>query len=363
MGCAASTQSEGVEAHQRSVAIDKLIEQAASSRKREVNILLLGAGEAGKTTVLKQMQLLHKRNCQSTFGDSERIQTRLKICDGMTKLDIPYGNPENARQKFILSDGGPDFIPVTADAIRALWNDTGIQECYRRSNEYQLHDTAKYNRLHTNRPRHPGMSHQDNGHTRQVSLLIMSEDGVEFASVAMIAKVYILGEFIFEEEKLTLRVVDVGGQRSERRKWVSCFEDITATIFVAAISEYDQVLQEDESKNRMEEAIRLFDQIINSRWFLTTHVILFLNKVDILETKYQERGDDSIKRHWPDYKGTSLEDAINFFKARFLEVNGHKNKMIHAHTTCATDQESIAVVIESVKLMLMRNDFADIGLF
>ncbi|TPX40231.1 hypothetical protein SeMB42_g06088 [Synchytrium endobioticum] len=154
MGCAASTQSEGVEAHQRSVAIDKLIEQAASSRKREVNILLLGAGEAGKTTVLKQMQLLHKRNCQSTFGDSERIQTRqviykniianmLKICDGMTKLDIPYGNPENARQKFILSDGGPDFIPVTADAIRALWNDTGIQECYRRSNEYQLHDTAK----------------------------------------------------------------------------------------------------------------------------------------------------------------------------------------------------------------------------
>ncbi|TPX40824.1 hypothetical protein SeMB42_g05856 [Synchytrium endobioticum] len=319
MGCAASTQS--VEAHQRSVAIDKLIEQAASSRKQQVNILLLGAGEAGKSTVLKQMQLLHKRNGQPTFGRTERIQTRrliysniianmLKICNAMNKLDIPYGNPENARQKLILSDGGPDFTPVTTYAIRALWSDTGIQDCYRRSNEYQLHDTAKYFFNNLERVAATGYMPTD----QDILACRIRTTGIR--------------EFIFEEENLTLRVVDVGGQRSERRKWVSCFEDITATIFVAAISEYDQVLQEDESKNRMEEAIQLFEQIINSRWFITSHVILFLNKVDIFETKYQERGNDSIKRHWPDYKGTSLEDAIEFFKARFLEVNGHKNKVV-----------------------------------
>lgn len=40
------------------------------------------------------------------------------------------------------------------------------------------------------------------------------------------------------------RMVDVGGQRSERRKWIHCFENVTSIIFLAALSEYDQVLYE-----------------------------------------------------------------------------------------------------------------------
>lgn len=37
------------------------------------------------------------------------------------------------------------------------------------------------------------------------------------------------------------RIYDVGGQRNERRKWIHCFDEVTAIIFIAAISEYDQV--------------------------------------------------------------------------------------------------------------------------
>ena len=43
---------------------------------------------------------------------------------------------------------------------------------------------------------------------------------------------------------------DVGGQRSERKKWIHCFEDVTAIIFCVAMSEYDQVLHEDETTVR-----------------------------------------------------------------------------------------------------------------
>lgn len=39
-------------------------------------------------------------------------------------------------------------------------------------------------------------------------------------------------------------MVDVGGQRSERRKWIHCFENVTSIIFLVALSEYDQVLVE-----------------------------------------------------------------------------------------------------------------------
>lgn len=45
----------------------------------------------------------------------------------------------------------------------------------------------------------------------------------------------------------TFRLFDVGGQRSERKKWIHCFEDVTAIIFCVAMSEYDQVLHEDET--------------------------------------------------------------------------------------------------------------------
>ena len=56
-------------------------------------------------------------------------------------------------------------------------------------------------------------------------------------------------------------MLDAGGQRSERKKWIHCFEDITAVLFVLAISEYDQNLFEDERVNRMHESIVLFDSL------------------------------------------------------------------------------------------------------
>ena len=110
---------------------------------------------------------------------------------------------------------------------------------------------------------------------------------------------------------LNFRVFDVGGQRSERKKWIHCFEDVTAIIFIVALSEYDQVkllsnflletkikiiqielisffskvLVEDETTNRMHESLRLFDSICNNKWFVNTSIILFLNKKDLFSEK------------------------------------------------------------------------------
>jgi guanine nucleotide-binding protein subunit alpha len=51
---------------------------------------------------------------------------------------------------------------------------------------------------------------------------------------------------------------DVGGQRSERKKWIHCFENVTSIIFCVALSEYDQVLLEESSQ------VRLF--FVSSAW-------------------------------------------------------------------------------------------------
>ena len=89
-------------------------------------------------------------------------------------------------------------------------------------------------------------------------------------------------------------VYDVGGQRTERKKWVHCFEEVTAVMFVAALSEFDHVLYEDSSKNRMVEAIELFDTICNSNFFARSSIILFLNKKDLFMEKITVRAIASL---------------------------------------------------------------------
>ena len=54
-------------------------------------------------------------------------------------------------------------------------------------------------------------------------------------------------EIIAYDQGLDFRMVDVGGQRSERKKWIHFFDNAKAVIFIAALSDYDLVLVEDPS--------------------------------------------------------------------------------------------------------------------
>lgn len=139
---------------------------------------------------------------------------------------------------------------------------------------------------------------------------------------------------------------DVGGQRSERRKWLTLFEGVNALLFLIALSEYDQQLYEDESVNRMQEALNLCDSIINSKWFKDTTIILFMNKIDILASKLPK---SPLKTFFDDYRGdNSYENACEFFQSKFLALNRNSEKAIHAHFTCATDTSNISRIMSAV---------------
>lgn len=161
---------------------------------------------------------------------------------------------------------------------------------------------------------------------------------------------------------LTYRMFDVGGQRSERKKWIHCFENVTTILFLVAISEYDQLLFEDETVNRMQEALTLFDSICNSRWFIKTSIILFLNKID----RFKEKLPISpMKQYFPDYEGISITNfyplplmssvgghdyaaACDYILNRFVSLNQHETKQIYTHFTCATDTTQIRFVMAAV---------------
>lgn len=170
---------------------------------------------------------------------------------------------------------------------------------------------------------------------------------------------------------LTYRMFDVGGQRSERKKWIHCFENVTTILFLVAISEYDQLLFEDETVNRMQEALTLFDSICNSRWFLKTSIILFLNKIDRFKEKLPV---SPMKNYFPDYEGMSsawllffiwwlcanwlmlggadYAAACDYILNRFVSLNQAEQKQVYTHFTCATDTSQIRFVMAAVNGMI-----------
>ncbi len=81
----------------------------------------------------------------------------------------------------------------------------------------------------------------------------------------------------FKVDNLLIKMFDVGGQRSERRKWIQCFDDVRALLFVVAISEYDMTLIEDPDKNRLRESFQLFSSVCNNIYFRFTPTVSYLN--------------------------------------------------------------------------------------
>lgn len=151
----------------------------------------------------------------------------------MPQLDIQLSPQNDARRSIIL--GLPmqlegDTLPRDiADAVRGLWNDPGVREAVSRSREFQLNDSAVYYFDMIDRMASPDYMPTDQDILRSR------------------VKTTGITETTFKVGELTYRLFDVGGQRSERKKWIHCFENVTALVFLVSLSEYDQMLYEDES--------------------------------------------------------------------------------------------------------------------
>jgi len=175
---------------------------------------------------------------------------------------------------------------------------------------------------------------------------------------------------------------DVGGQRNERKKWIHCFDAVTAVIFVAAISEYDQYLYEDDQMKRMDESVMLFDEVCNLKHFKNTSMILFLNKNDLFREKLREipvRIDSGPGKRYESFQGpfvkigtkeaepgnpdfeASYDAAKLFFLQLFTNRNQQASKEIYHHVTCATDTSNIKVVFNASKDIILKDNLRGSG--
>lgn len=145
----------------------------------------------------------------------------------------------------------------------------------------------------------------------------------------------------------------------ERKKWIQCFSNVSILIFCVSLSDYDSPLEEDTKINALSESIQLFDSIVNSKWFVNTQVMLFLNKIDIFIKKLKQ---SPLNNYFPEYSGDP-DDAKASVKyiLTLLKSRNRANLTIYPHVTQATDSSNIELVFATLAETVLENKIKNLS--
>lgn len=344
MGCGDSRTKEAAET-------DKQLKEDAKTFFNTFKLLLLGAGESGKSTFVKQIRIIHVNG----FTDEERDhykavinETILYSLSAVVKTaqahKLKFSDQAAAERVLAMDQSSQDAwgADVIKD-VRALAKDPVVQKVLGKYyTEFHALDSAKYFLDNIQRVTEEGFTPE----TSDILSARIKTTGIQ--------------EIKFTLNNSNFVIMDVGGQRSERKKWIHCFENVTAVLFFVALSEYDLTLYEDDQTNRMHESMKIFDEICNSRWFAQVPIIIFFNKKDLFAEKLKTV---SLTVAFPDYTGSSEpEEARKYIRDQFLELNENEAKAITCHFTCATDRNDTSKVFDSVAELLVMQSLKDQGL-
>ncbi len=308
----------------RSKLIEKELKKSGKILKSTIKLLLLGTGESGKSTVVKQMRLIHT----SRFTLKERLEkvndiksnirdSILSILDAMEMFNIKFEN-ENLKEScefiyenihmFLLNTTSSSSISITNNKLKdlnntnrklsnttdnvinkiwncidELWNDLNVKKCAKRGNEFHLIDSAQYflDRINVIRHKDYVPDDQDILRCRVLTTGIL--------------------ETQFFVKQVNFHIFDVGGQRDQRKKWIQCFNQVTAIIFVVDISSFNMTIREDGKVNRLIESLESFRQIWINRYLYHISIILFLNKYDIFVDKILNQ-NFKLEDYFPEFK-------------------------------------------------------------
>ena len=162
----------------------------------------------------------------------------------------------------------------------------------------------------------------------------------------------------------TFEVVDVGGQKNERKKWKGAFDGLTAVVFMVAASEFDTDMRERKvPKNRMVDALECFEEIFSHfPEENPPHVIVFLNKIDQFREKIESGERIQQCSALEDYAGDphSVDAMVEFIGGKFLEripaTQRQEVGEVYVKPTIATDPKLMGSILKVVTTAAMRKD-------
>ncbi|EJD42262.1 guanine nucleotide binding protein, alpha subunit [Auricularia subglabra TFB-10046 SS5] len=395
-------------------------EQADEKRRRaqrpEVKLLLLGQASSGKSTLLKQFQLYYAPDDLDGQRGSWRpvvyfnvVKAVAAILDALSVADYADGHLDALRKTLLpladleaalavqlsggihisTSPGASGYssdayvrpgwqtlvkgkarshratgdsaysshipaaeetaawrIAACKDDIHALWNHPSVQALRRK--QLQLEDSAAFFLESIQRIAWPDYvpSVDDLLHVR-LQTLGVSEHQFE---------VSLLGK------NVNLCLYDVGGARGHRPKWVPYFDTSHAIIFLAPISAYDQYLEEDRRTNRIDDSLQLWTEICKNPVLKNLHLVLFLNKTDILKAKLA--AGIKVKKYITSFgdRPNEFAEVSQYFRAHFMQVhrrNTTGRRVLYSHFTSVIDTKATQTIIVNVADSIMRDYFAE----
>lgn len=397
MGCGSSAnkapdtssqRANGVSPQSRDV--DAILKKERDVEEHKIKMLLLGAGECGKSTIFKQMRLLY--GSERTDDDlrmygvvarSNIVVAMRKLCSLLRNLGLEWELDKESHEiretydevmtylvdkSAVASSQDPgegseaDWVGrsplagegANADAnmflaiyelLHTLWQSNTMRKVWLKRSKVDVIDAHidYLNDIHR-------IASPDFKPTKKDVLI------ARVRTTQVVCEKYFIKGTQFE-------MYDVGGQRSNRRKWIDCFDSVTAVIFVAALSEYDQTLAEAKRSNRMVESLELFRSVCNNRAFTESSVILFLNKKDIFAEKilYSDIVDQPP---FAEYDGPvkDYEAGVRFFIQMFKNslMDDELNDSF-IHVTCATDTNNMQFVLDSTSTIIKSQNLKKSG--
>jgi len=224
--------------------------------------------------------------------------------------------------------------------LLSIWNDRAIKETFERRHEYILFDNAKY-------------------FLSQMKRILSDDYQPTFKDIVYTRSVttgITCCDFIFETKKGIkdrYELIDVGGQRTERKKWIQCFDHTIAILFCIALSGYDQVLWEDNTINKFQEALDLLRSMCNDKKYKplkNAKYIIFLNKRDLFQEKLK-----IVPFLYKDQFGPSqdYEEIIKWIRHEITTFD--INRQFYFNVTCATDTDDVDRVFQCCHDIVLRN--------
>jgi guanine nucleotide-binding protein subunit alpha len=340
MGCCSSTPQPPVE---------------APPPPQPAKFLLLGTGTSGKTTIFKQLKLA----C-GNFSTQERLtfapqikeeiiasmQTLIKIAVGplgrtFNAAEIAAAERINALEPTL----AVELTSAVANDLTTLWGSPGSAVRVAHTQRRKVQELVE----------HGDVNRElcvDNFHIFMRDINAIAAPGYEptnehIVSVRTKTTGVTEAPLALEGDEITL--VDVGGQRSERRKWVNVFEGVNVVLYVISLSDYDQTLSEEISINRMHESLEIFEKMSNHVVFENAIFIVFLNKFDVLQQKLAADPPSYPSEVFPDYQPADAQATAVFLKGKFIEKmkNARENDNVFFHFTNATQPTDVTNVLRS----------------
>jgi len=221
--------------------------------------------------------------------------------------------------------------------IQQLWANDIVREAYEKRHELKIHipTNADYYFKHCNR--------------------FSTPDYVPTFDDMMMAKLKTTGvqEAQFKSEGNDVILVDVGGQRSERRKWLHCLDDVIAIIYMCAMDDYDSMLEEDGSTNLLQESLELFSTVTSSTYFADKGWILFLNKKDLFEQKIKVKPLTKYFSNMDPKSGSDYSKCSQYLFEMYKQA--FKGKHLQHHFTCALDTDHCSQVFHAVREFILTD--------